>query len=64
MSSFHQIHIHYTYTLTNTLSPASDKIDDENVETDMGIHPDDEDDDLEEGTTEQDDNEPRFDSIL
>jgi hypothetical protein len=64
LSSFHQIHIHYTYTLTNTLSPAGDEIDDENVETDMGIDSDDEDDDLEEGTMEQDENEPRFDSIL
>ncbi len=63
-SSFHHIDIHYTYMLTNMLSLAGEEIDGENVEIDVGVDSDDEDDDLEEGTVEYDENEPRFDLIL
>jgi hypothetical protein len=58
---FHHINIHYTYMLSHT-----DKENDEdaNVEMDVEMNSDDEADDLEEGTVEQDENEPWFDSIL
>jgi hypothetical protein len=58
--SFHHINVHYTYTLSHT----GEENGDDKIEMDMGVDSDDETDDLEEGTMEQDENEPWFDSIL
>jgi hypothetical protein len=57
--SFHHIGVHYTYTLSHT----GEENDDDNVEMDVEVESDDEADDLEEGTMEQDENDPRIDSI-
>ena len=57
---FHHIDVHYTYTLSHT----GEENGDDKIEMDMGVDSDDETDDLEEGTMEQDENEPWFDSIL
>jgi hypothetical protein len=46
------------------LSHTSEENGDDNVEMDVEVDSDDDADDLEEGTMEQDENEPRFDSIL
>jgi hypothetical protein len=54
------IDVHYTYTLSHTGEENSD----DNVEMDVEVDLDDEADDLDEGTMEQDENEPQFDSIL
>ena len=60
LSLFHHIDVHYTYTLSHT----GEDNGDENVEMDVEVDSDDEADDLEEGTMEEDENEPRFDSML
>ena len=60
LSSFNHIDIHYTYTL----SPTGDENGGENNEIDMEVDSDEDDDDLEEGNVEQDENEPRFNTIL
>jgi hypothetical protein len=60
LSLFHHIDVHYTYMLSHT----GEENGDDNVEMDMEVDSDDEADDLEEGTMEQDENEPWFDSIL
>jgi hypothetical protein len=62
LSLFHHIDVHYTCTLSHTGEENGD--DDDNVEMDMEVDSDDEADDLEEGTMEQDENEPWFDSIF
>jgi hypothetical protein len=59
LSSFHHINIHYTYTLSHTGKENGDA----NVVIDMEVDSDDEADDLEEGNMEEDENEPRFNSI-
>jgi hypothetical protein len=58
---FHHIDNHYTYTLSHT---DEENDEDANVEMDVEGNSDDEADDLEEGTVEQDENEPWFDSVL
>jgi hypothetical protein len=60
LSLFHHIDINYLYKL----SPTSEENDGENVEIDVEVDSDDEADDLEEGTVEQDENEPWFELIL
>jgi hypothetical protein len=60
LSSFHHIDVHYTYTLSRT----GEENGDVNVEMDVKVDSGDEADDLEEGTMEEDENEPRFDSML
>ncbi len=57
---FHHINAHYTYTLSHT----GEENGDENVDINMEKDSDDEADDLKEGTMEEDENEPWFDSIL
>ncbi len=58
--SFHHINDHYTHTLSHT----GEENGDDNVDMDVEVDSDKEVNDLEEGTMEQDENEPRFDSIL
>jgi hypothetical protein len=58
--SFHDFDVHETYTLSHT----GEENGYDNDETDVEVDSDDEADDLEEGTMEQDKNEPWFDSIL
>jgi hypothetical protein len=60
LSSFHHINIHYTYTLSHTGKENCDA----NIEMDAEVDSDDEVDDFEEGTMEEDENKPRFNSIL
>jgi hypothetical protein len=55
--SFHHIDVHYTYTLSHT----GEANGDDNVEMGLEVDSDDEADDLEDGTMEQDENEPWFD---
>ncbi len=57
---FHHIDVHYTYTLSHT----GEENGDENVQMDVEVDSDDDADDLEEGTMEQDENGPWFDSTL
>ncbi len=60
LSSFHHIDVHYTYTLSHT----GEENGDANIEMDVEVDSDDEADDLKEGTMEEDENEPWFNSIL
>jgi len=55
---------HIIPILANTLSPTGEENYGIHVEVDVRVGYDDEADDLEEGTVEQDENEPHFDSIL
>jgi hypothetical protein len=57
----HHIDVHYTCMLSHT---DEENDEDANVEMDVEVNSDDEADDLEEGTVEQDENEPWFNSIL
>ncbi len=56
LSLFHHIDVHYTYTLSHISEENGDNYVEMDVEVSL--------DDLEEGTMEQDENEPWFDSIL
>ena len=58
---FHHIDVHCIYMLPHT---DEENDEDTNVEMDVEVNSDDEADDLEEGTVEQDENEPWFNSIL
>ncbi len=60
LSSFHHINVYYT----NMLSHTGEENGDTNVKMDVEVDSDDEADDLEEGTMEEDENEPWFNSIL
>ncbi len=61
LSFHHNVDIHYTYMLSHT---DEENDEDANVEMDVEVNSDDEADDLEEGTVEQDRDEPWFGNIL